>query len=249
MIYSYRRGAQPLLQYAKDIKFLNRIIKFKPGINIIVGKNGSGKSALLTGLKKLFLAEQQGYTKINGASDIGRIYDLSEKVFSDKVEHNGFSIVCNKVYDTGSFDDDNFLSSVNSIMFQKSSSTGEASMYHLSLMNSNLSKLKPVNEIVEEFKKRVSSHWFQKVDKWLEWFNDGIVEDTRIVTIVLDEPTTGFDFYSKIEFWDSIFKVRYPAQFIIATHDMIPLFMKDVNVIETENGYANTVKKHMDSIR
>jgi hypothetical protein len=101
-----------------------------------------------------------------------------------------------------------------------------------------------VKEVIAELKKQKSSHWAEKADRWHEWFKAGVVDKKsgkNMVSVILDEPTAGFDFCGKTEFWDSVFKQTKSNQFIIATHDIRPLFEKNVHIIETEGGYAQSV--------
>lgn len=246
MIYSFKRGKTSILKHAKAVKALNRKIHFKPGVNVIVGSNGSGKSTLLTTLTTLFMAKQQGYTKINGMTDLGDLFMNSHKnefLINDKIEHNGEPLLCIRKYSKSHFDDNNFIESFQSINAQNDLSTGEDNKYHFNALIHNMKKVKPVDSLVKEFKANCNSLYRERINNWYEWFKSGITNsDDKKYTIVLDEPTAGFDFNSKIDFWN-IVKQNVKYQLLIATHDIIPLFINEFNKIELEKGYVNKVKE------
>ena len=250
MIYNYKRGNKPAIgDYAKNIKFLDKQVEFKNGLNIIVGPNGSGKTTLLVSLAKLFFAEQQGYTKINGLSDIGSLFHVFSKDidFSDNIEHNGIPILYSKLFDTGYFDDDNFSDSMESIYLQKNNSQGEVQNSVWDKVINNIGRLKKVEEIKNEFKNGVNDYYQEITDVWYEWFKKGIVKSEKVITILLDEPTSNMDIINRFEFWEKLYYINYSTyQIIIATHDITPFIINNLkyNIIETEKGYYNKIQEY-----
>jgi energy-coupling factor transporter ATP-binding protein EcfA2 len=248
MIFQYKRGNNPNLSYAKNIPFLNRIVRFKPGVNIIVGPNGSGKSSLIYGLAKLFLAEQNGVMRMTGcAANLGQLKRGSglhgELTFSDSVKHNGKPIVYEKIYDTGYFDDDDIMGSMLSIKAQRHTSSGEASKYHFNVLQKAVSGAQglDVGEMVEESSLKYNSFYEGLARQWYAWFVDGITSDEGGATLLMDEPTAGWDIPSKKVFWDYVSEPG-DYQLIIATHDRIPLRQGwRKHIVETEKGYVDKV--------
>lgn len=187
----------------------------------------------------LFLAKQSGFTKF-ATEGFHNLFDyLKNDMCNDYISHNGKPILNLIKYNTGYFDDDNFEASFNSINAQNRLSSGENDKYHLNHMFDNKERLKPVEELIKEF--RCSDFWQKRIDKWHQWFKAGIVEDDEPITILMDEPTKGFDYATKTMFWGLILTAKYRYQYIIATHD-IPLFSNGINIIECEKGYAEGVK-------
>lgn len=247
MIFQYKRGNNPNLSYAKNISFLNRIVRFKPGVNIIVGPNGSGKSSLIHGLAKLFLVEQNGVMRMNGCADLGKLRRGSglsgELAFSDRVKHNGKQIIYEKIYDTGYFDDDDITGSMLSIKAQRYTSSGEASKYHFNVLQKAVSGAQglDVGEMVEESSSKYSSFYAGLAKQWHAWFVDGIAFDEGGATLLMDEPTAGWDIPSKKVFWDYVSEPG-DYQLIVATHDRIPLRQGwRKHIVETEKGYVDKV--------
>ena len=258
MIFQYKRGNNPNLSYTKNISFLSRIVRFKPGVNIIVGPNGSGKSSLIYGLAKLFLAEQNGVMSMNGYVDLGQLRFGSglrgestfsdsvkhgELTFSDSVKHNGKPVIYEKIYDTGYFDDNDIMGSMLSIKSQRYTSSGEASKYHFNVVRKAINGAHglDVGAMVEEFSSKYNSIYEGLARQWYAWFMDGIVSDDGGATLLMDEPTAGWDIPSKKVFWDYVSEPG-DYQLIIATHDRIPLRQGwRKHIVETEKGYVDKV--------
>lgn len=250
MIHSYKRGIKPLESYAKDIKFLNRKIKFKLGLNVIIGANGTGKTTLINTLAKLFFAYQQGYSKFNGLGDFSDLFKTFDKElsFSDLIEHNGSPLLFNRRFDTGYFDDNNFQDSFDSIMSQNRTSSGELQLSEYSKVVSNFKQLKSFNKLIEDFSKRVNDYYTDRIIIWKKWLDVGKVSDEKIITILLDEPTSNMDILRKFEFWNVIkTQPKDHIQLIITTHDVTPFLISDIkmNIIETEKDYTNKIKESL----
>lgn len=241
MIYSYKRGKRPIIKYSDKIKFLDHGVSFKPGVNVVVGSNGCGKTTLLASLAILFLAKQQGYTSFKGKEGLQSLFPIGKGwVCDDVVRHNGKSILYLMKYNTSYFDNDNYLDSFYSIMSQNKTSTGESNQYHLNLLFKNKEKLKPVEDLIKGFK--ANDLWQKRINAWYTWFKQGIVKDDQQTTLLMDEPTMGFDFKTKAKFWTMMSMARDRFQTIIASHDTLPLFIPDINIIECEKGYVEEVK-------
>lgn len=258
MIYSYKRGANPQLKYAKSVKFLNKKVLFKPGINLIVGPNGSGKSSLLDAMKTLFLSKQQGFTKLTGLQGLGSLkcddkYGGNRSFsFSDSVTHDGGPVVCDVVYEKSFFDDDNFQESFASINAQKSLSAGQVVGWHLGRTIDRIKSSVDVESQVLSFKSECSDHWGKIADMWLEWFCSGIVKPLNdpSMCVLLDEPTKSFDLSSRSVFWNVIKDKFDSRQAIIATHDIEPfLFLEKFNIVETEDGYEDKIREFIDVVK
>lgn len=232
MIYSYKRGKMPLVSYTKDVPFLNKKILFKKGLNIIVGPNGSGKTALLQSIAHLFLSQQVGYTSFERYSILGS--GISEP-YSDKIEHDGLPVISSmkKEYESLSTES---TEQIKAFLVKCRNSSGQYQRYLLHDIFEN-SKVISVDKEVEKYKKS------KIVCRWYEWFKKGRVSNEGPITLLMDEPTKGFDYFSVLEFWKSIPTINLKYQLIISTHDLFVFVNKieNANYIETEKGYIERV--------
>ncbi len=60
MIKKYVKGDNPFYSYAKDLHTTDKI-EFEPGLNIIVGSNGCGKTTLFKTLAHMFQCIDMSY--------------------------------------------------------------------------------------------------------------------------------------------------------------------------------------------
>ena len=253
MISEYTRGDNPIISYAIDLSFLDNTIKFKDGLNFIIGPNGTGKTTLLRTLAKLFFCEQQGYPKFNGYSDFSQLFDMSDKEisFSDCVRHNRFPVLFNNRYEKSHFDDENFEDSFNSIMVQNRNSAGELQNYELNKLGQYIDRLKSYTKLAEEFVKGVNSLYQNYCDKYIEWLKKEEKVKSNKITILLDEPTSNMDIANRISYWEIMTKLcKRNYQIITAIHDVTPFIVcNDYHIIESEDNYFNkSIKPYLKKL-
>lgn len=209
-------------------------IKFKPGVNIIFGQNGTGKSTILNMIAMSLAAKQGGISKLTHKWT--RDYDMSRFV----VDHDGQPIMyCDTKTDVGliggmaGFDNDFFSEGVKAIKRS-----------HESSGLTTLSRLTPIIDVLFHDKpmpdKIASSLHNDEYDELIK----GTI-DIGQKTILIDEPESGLSYVLQSRIIPRLIESarNKNIQLIIATHSPYALEYDDsqINFIEMEPGFiANT---------
>lgn len=207
-----------------------REFTFKPGLNIIVGPNTSGKSSLLSIIRQF-----NGYTE-NFWSNTTQNFENYNAYTSQLKSSN--TIVDGKIsklveYKPQELREENNLNFMQSSIFtavqSKFQSNGEGRYsYHEEFFQ----RLMNDNKLDENQIKIL-------VDKKLEFDNNLI--------LVADEPDNSMSLimqFGLFEYFKNLCKINSRLQVIIATHSLAAYCMKDVNIIEmNKNWIAKTIKK------
>jgi predicted ATPase len=232
------------ISYIKNVEAISSLkeINFSPGLNIIFGKNGSGKSTIIALLAKMLHCLQGGVSKITQRS-ISDVFSLFEKMYSGvDILHDGqcvyhYNPSVNVGCIGGSFDDDFFEEGLNS-MFIKGSS-GQLAIHEIGKIfsQSKKSENKPVFSMQKD---KVNSSWSKRIEQ-IEDFLKPKIEKSK-VTYLLDEPDRSMDIPTQKKFWELMGSMsRY--QVIIATHSVFSLNVKDANYVELSPGYLEECRK------
>lgn len=219
-----------------------RTFEFKPGINILWGRNGSGKSSLIKVLARLFHCEQGNHPLVTKESlaDLvgGNITEAVDLKAGVSITHDGQGV---RHFDPGhavglmggQFDWNFGVEGVQNAMFK--GSAGQTTMFRFDHL---------VNEIVdEEVPKvewkfdhdRLSGMWKDRVE-----LADHFLEGTAAKgqpTILLDEPERSYDLNAQIGVWRFMRAYADEIQFIVASHALFALKIPDAHYIELSPGY------------
>lgn len=220
-----------------------RTFEFKPGLNILWGRNGAGKTSLTKVLARLFHCEQgnQPYVTQESLCELGggdfEGIDVKKGV---AVVHDGQGV---RHFDPGhavglmgggaAFDWDFGMEGIVNTMFK--GSAGQTTMFRFERL---------INEIVAgelptvEWKisrERLNSTWSKRAA--LAAFFLEANADKGPPTILLDEPERSYDLNTQVGIWRFLRAYADQYQFIVATHSLFALKIPGAHYIELSPHY------------
>lgn len=220
--------------------------EFKPGVNIIVGKNGCGKTTLMNLIKKYLLVD---YSECSAGEWNCNINDICFGLGENKHMYGGADVYADYQRNTFRFchagerkeNDEIFadMHSTNEFFGQKWASTGQGVLQSLSSLFARMFGDGA----------RLTFDYLQLGDnypQYMKYIHDHIIEGDEW-TILMDEPDRNLDI-ENIGQIRGILNVHKPhTQIIAVVHN--PLLIcalsknPEVNFIEMTRGYVNKVKK------
>lgn len=214
-----------------------KTLEFKPGLNVLWGRNGSGKSSVLALLAKFFHAEQGRYTFISRES-LSEFVPYGTKpieVFgSATIEHDSQGVMYfnpdhrpGLVGGMAGFDYD-FMDAAMGNIFVKGS-CGELEMYQL---NQCLAAIKDGKRIDVKFKHKKE----ESERQYLQEFLKGNIPDGQ-PTFLLDEPERSCDLPVQKALMNFLQKRATDVQIIVASHSVFAANIPGANYIEFSEGY------------
>lgn len=238
--------------WAKDlpwIKDAKGLIEFTPGLNIVLGGNGTGKSTLMSALASHGACEQGGIPKITMSWALDN-FDGNICKMPFKVDHDGelsfYSNGHQKVGLVGGHFDDSFFDEgvMNLAMPESHGESVLRSFKRLdALLGFKADSLPKTREVEycgsNSFAEAVSKHFMP------------CFEPIGIRTLLLDEADTGMSLLWQKQFWEMIPKAVKDMgniQVIVSTHSAFALNVDGANYIETSQGYREKCLKAIASI-
>lgn len=239
----------PLFSYAQDVPFFqqNKKVTFKPGLNILFGPNGCGKSTILR-MVALNLAAEQGGQSILTLDWLRKMTDynlgtgkVSSNLDGIKVSHDGQPILYayprNAVgMNNGRLDDDFMLQGIQDGL--NKTSTGLKTMERLNRVLAVLHGDSPFPAMIEN---RFTSSMNDIHQKKVKVAQALIAPKIQVgqKTIILDEPESGLSIAAQGNlvgaFYEGMKSDSY--QIIIASHSPFVVGLPGANYIDMEPGY------------
>lgn len=221
---------------------------FKPGINVIVGKNGTGKTTLMKLIERYLIVDKEDCSVGEFNSNVNALVGLSRDV------PDGIDVYAD--YDKNTFRlchssekrDNDILSDFESFgtaYMQKHASTGEGVTIALNSLFKKMfgkgAKLRfdydGIGKNIESYGKYVESHRVQEHDEW---------------TILMDEPDRNLDIENIGQIRGILTCRKEQTQVIAVVHNPLLIYAlsksPDVNFIEMTPGYVECIKRNISEI-
>lgn len=262
-----RNNNKLLFNYACDLDaFQNgKEYEFKPGINIIIGKNGCGKSTLMKHLSSYMLCLDGNHSRIPGGE--GGILKMSLFFNDENTIKDGMKIesdYCGVVYNYVSHKDmgkENIMDSIDNLdlfLTNNNSSTGESGVITLCRLFDFAFKNKDVAfpfQNIKDLADRSNEYWRDRFYQLLNYYVENrinIGKDEFEYTFLLDEPDRNLD----IEHIDELYNVlsfhKHLTQIICVIHNPILIYklskVDHVNFVEMSDGYLSDIKELFDNL-
>lgn len=236
---SYKSGKSNFVGNLPSILDVDGEFDFKPGLNIIVGANGSGKTSLLKGIAYELAALSFGISFVD-----------SKWIYSKSGEHDFIDSAIDVIHDgqvvfytdsnvsAPEVDLDNIGISADNLLFRlgsRNDSKGEISLKrNSSLLNllevDSTPQYKRINlpDDTGRLESSLKSHFSPKLEKGQP-------------TIIMDEPESGLGILTQAYFWQLIQKaaVESKYQIILVSHSPQCLQVDGANYIELTEGYLD----------
>lgn len=229
------------------------VFKFYPGINIIVGKNGSGKTSLMRLIYAYTLTEssiQPEVPSVNDAAICGFLDSLftmntsSDKKFSyEDVLLDGAKVIMDYRGSVFRFippserdKDDAMKSMINFAEFFASGrmSSGEQVQLGLkSLMRQMFSETTDIQFPIQELKDlrgSVNEIWERKIDLMLDYYRKNNIPKSELTqenyefTVLMDEPDKNLDIDNIREVYKILSKRKEQTQLVVVIHNPILIY-------------------------
>jgi len=225
-----------------------REFEFKPGLNILWGRNGSGKTSLTKVLARLFHCEQGNHPivtqeslhDLTWARSVGGTTSEIDLKKGLKITHDGQGV---RHFDPGhavglmgggaAFDWDFGMEGIANTMFK--GSAGQTTMFRFDrLVNEIVAGEVP--EVTWKFPRtNNNSVWADRV-KIATHFLEGNAEKGQ-PTVLLDEPERSYDLNAQVGVWRLLRAYSDQVQFIVASHSLFALKIPDAHYIELSPRY------------
>ncbi len=217
-----------------------RTFDFKPGLNILWGRNGSGKSSLTKVLARLFHCEQGNQPIVTKESLTDLIGDVGDLKAGLKITHDGQGV---RHFDPGhtvglmgggaGFDYDFMLDGVHNAMFK--GSAGQTTMFRFDRLATEIVAGEVPKVAWKIPRDRVNDVWAARV-KLADFFLKGNAAKGQ-PTLLLDEPERSYDLNAQVGIWRFMRAHSDQIQFIVASHSLFALKIPEAHYIELSPRY------------
>ena len=252
------------VHHAREVPFLKEHdrVGFKPGLNILWGGNGTGKSTILSAIARMLHCEQGGRTCVTKDS-LGAVFEVPsadpKSRFGERSDTLADGVVpihdgqCVLHFDPGhavglafggaAFDWDFAGAGVANTMFRGSS--GQVTLERCNEVLYTI--VKPEKWPKIEWKVSQKGEYYAPRTSQVEAFLKGTLEQGQ-PTVLLDEPDRSLSMKLQAGLWTNL-AARYSknVQIIAASHSPLALHLPGVNYIEMTPGYLAECEGVLDS--
>lgn len=252
-----------LFNYAKDVPYFQgrSQVTFQPGLNILVGPNGCGKSTVLNILGQALCATQGGVSTVTETSvhdgvdmmaGIKRSLGAVDRGMTDHlglhVAHDGQpAVYCDPRATVGltrgAFDDDFFRQGMLEI--SERGSHGQHALRRAGGVLAILREEAPFPTAIhwQLNLDRVNDVWKEALDVLARRFEPAI--PTGQPTILLDEPEANFSLVWQARLWQLLAQPRVAERFqvIVATHSAFALGIAHAHYLDLQDGFRTEAEQ------
>lgn len=251
------------ISYLSDIALFNnkKHFQFKPGINIIVGKNGCGKSTLLNLIADYTLCRDSLYSKFDIKGDL-KILDYSY-FFNDNTLKDGIEVkgdYTGKVFRYLNKSNLNSRNSMNSmenfILRTANNSTGENILTSVKVFLDTIFNSKTWNFPIKDIKEAISFSndlWKKNLTNLLQYYKQNHIEikpEEYEYTLLMDEPDRNLDIDHIEEIYHILSYRKEQTQLIAVIHNPILINklskLDYINFIELTDNYINKINRYFN---
>ena len=256
------------LEYAEELDvFQNgKTYDFKGGVNVIIGKNGCGKTTLIKMIASYMLCSDTLCSKLPNFANFGalKINNLFEK---DKTEiKDGIKIAADyagvvyKYLSESELNNENVLGDITILQYfmnNAGASTGEiivnsvGQLFQFAFGNKDIQF--PIQDLIDIVEKnRTNDFWKERFINLLKYYKENRIEITPRdfeYTFLLDEPDRNLDITNIESIYEILAHRKEMSQIICVIHNPILIYKlsrlrgkNKVNFIELTDGYLNDIK-------
>lgn len=224
---------------------------FKPGVNIIVGENGCGKTTLMNLIKAYLLVDYEWCDKGIYNCNINYLFRDFE---SPSSVFDGVDVFADYTFNTFRLShkgekrgDLENIRDISINLEQSSSSTGESVLVAISaLFNYMFDK---DTKLTFDYHQQVFKDYYSS---YIDYVDNHTVKEYKEITILMDEPDRNLSLDNLKQIEDILSFHKENTQIISVIHNPLLIYAlsknSGINFIEMTKGYINKIKKQVDNL-
>lgn len=251
--------------YVKDlVTFQDGVsYKFKPGINVIVGKNGCGKSTLLNLIFEYTLCSRTMVSEVPDCLlSINDLYDNDGNLYDGIEIHHDYKGGVFRYLPKDEllkFGNETIMDSIENIsIFMSKGSTGENILEGLGMLFKKMFSGDTYRFPIKELKirsKEVNDVWKGRIESLLGYYEKNKVNlspGEHEYTIIMDEPDRNLDIQNIQEIYQILSHRKQEIQIIAVVHNPLLIYKlskipETVNIIEMTPDYLQEIIDFMEN--